>query len=296
MRKIDRAKAFIRSHSGLLICPICRDRLELQEPARLTCSKRHSFDMARTGYVNLLRGSQGSQKYGRALFEARQGVYQAGLYGPVIELLAEKLKAWIKAQGLSQLSILDMGCGEGSHLAQTAAALQGEAEVFPVGIDIAKEAIHLAAREYAGCLWCVGDLADAPFADKQFDVILSIFSPSNYKEFARLLADPGLVVKVIPGPDYLREIRIGLYGDTEKEDYSNEDVVRLFEEQYRQVRIVNLRYSQPIKPEHLPALLDMTPLTWSASSEQKERLVKKGIPEVTIDVSLLIGQVPTLLV
>lgn len=296
MRKIDRAKAFIRSHSGLLICPICRDRLELQEPARLTCSKRHSFDMARTGYVNLLRGSQGSQKYGRALFEARQGVYQAGLYGPVIELLAEKLKAWIKAQGLSQLSILDMGCGEGSHLAQTAAALQGEAEVFPVGIDIAKEAIQLAAREYAGCLWCVGDLADAPFADRQFNVILSIFSPSNYREFARLLADSGLVMKVIPGPEYLREIRVGLYGSTDKEDYSNEDVVRLFEEQYRQVRIVNLRYSQPIKPEHLPALLDMTPLTWSASSEQKERLVKKGIPEVTIDVSLLIGQVPTLLV
>lgn len=296
MRKIDRSKAIIRAHSGLLVCPVCKNELELQEPARLVCSRRHSFDMARSGYVNLLRGNQGSQKYGRELFEARQAVYKEGFYAPLIRLLVGEIKRWMRTEGVSALSVLDMGCGEGSHLARAAAALQEETEVLPVGIDIAKEAIQLAAREYAGCLWCVGDLADAPFADRQFNVILSIFSPSNYREFARLLADSGLVMKVIPGPEYLREIRVGLYGSTDKEDYSNEDVVRLFEEQYRQVRIVNLRYSQPIKPEHLPALLDMTPLTWSASSEQKERLVKKGIPEVTIDVSLLIGQVPTLLV
>lgn len=59
-------------------------------------------------------------------------------------------------------------------------------------------------------------MAKSPFGDQSFHIILNILSPSNYKEFKRLLVQDGLVIKVVPRPDYLKELREVLYDDMEK--------------------------------------------------------------------------------
>ena len=38
---------------GVLICPICKSRLE-QEERRFACKNGHSFDLAAAGYLHLL--------------------------------------------------------------------------------------------------------------------------------------------------------------------------------------------------------------------------------------------------
>jgi len=53
----------------------------------------------------------------------------------------------------------------------------------------------------------VGDLRRLPFADGTFSAVLDVMTPANYDEFRRVLSPDGMLVKVYPGQDYLREIR-----------------------------------------------------------------------------------------
>ena len=53
----------------------------------------------------------------------------------------------------------------------------------------------------------MADLANTPLADSTADVILNVFTPANYDEFKRLLKPDGLLVKVIPAPQHMRELR-----------------------------------------------------------------------------------------
>ncbi len=53
-----------------------------------------------------------------------------------------------------------------------------------------------------------------PIVDGTADVVLSVFSPRNAEEFARVLRSAGCVITVTPGPDHLAELRstFGLLG------------------------------------------------------------------------------------
>ena len=125
---------------------------------------------------------------------------------------------------------MDAGCGEGSHLANLVAALRPQApETIGVGLDIAKEGVRIAAREYPGLIWCVGDLTRSPLQSAQFAFILNVLSPANYAEFARLLHDDGILIKVFPAANYLQELRQALYQGTDKEEYDNDQSNQLGE-------------------------------------------------------------------
>ena len=39
------------------------------------------------------------------------------------------------------------------------------------------------------------------------DVLFNIFTPANYQSFYRILKKDGIMVKVIPGAEYLKEFR-----------------------------------------------------------------------------------------
>ena len=62
--------------------------------------------------------------------------------------------------------------------------------------------------------FAVADVADAPFADSCFDVVMSVLSPWNYKECSRLLRKGGTVIKAVPRRDYLKEVREFFFGDS----------------------------------------------------------------------------------
>ena len=265
--------ALINANIGLFACPICQKTMGVYDQGRLTCVTNHSFDIAKQGYVNMLTHSAAS-KYSKDLFESRKTIIESGLYDPLEEKIAELI-------GQAK-TVLDTGCGEGSHLARIMAKKDG----IGVGIDIAKEGIVAAARHYPEQIWCVGDLAKSPFAKDRFDVILNILSPANYEEFKRLLTADGYVVKVVPQSGYLQQLRAQLYADSAQETYSNEQTVERFRESFSDVTVERITYTVPLASSLVPALLEMTPMGW-----HKAQQAEINVREITIDVDILVGRV-----
>lgn len=265
--------ALMNNNLSLFACPICQESMTIQEQGRMVCSANHSFDIAKQGYINMLTHGAAS-KYSKELFESRKAVIDSGIYDKIEDKIIELIAP---AQ-----TVLDTGCGEGSHLARIMAEKKG----IGVGIDIAKEGILAASRHYPEQIWCVGDLAKSPFAKSSFDAILNILSPANYEEFKRLLTPGGCVVKVVPQSRYLHELRAQLYADSDKESYSNDQIVARFKESFMEVNVKRVTYTTPLATELIPELLEMTPMGWHKKEGASIRL-----NEITIDVDILVGRV-----
>jgi len=265
--------ALMNNNLSLFACPICQESMTIQEQGRMVCSANHSFDIAKQGYINMLTHGAAS-KYSKELFESRKTVIDSGIYDEIEDKIIELIAP---AQ-----TVLDTGCGEGSHLARIMAEKKG----IGVGIDIAKEGILAASRHYPEQIWCVGDLAKSPFAKSSFDAILNMLSPANYEEFKRLLTPGGCVVKVVPQSRYLHELRAQLYADSDKESYSNDQIVARFKESFMEVSVKRITYTTPFATELIPALLEMTPMGWHKKEGAAIRL-----NEITIDVDILVGRV-----
>ncbi|ALA53800.1 methyltransferase domain-containing protein [Shouchella clausii] len=280
-----KAKAAIRAKSieTLFQCPYCQLDMHVEHEASFICKQKHTFDFAKQGHLYLLTGQKRKpSQYNTSLFEARQQIImESGLFD---RFHAKMRKLLAGTTG----TVVDLGCGEGSHLK----SIVNEEATVAIGLDIAKEGIVQAAKSYEGILWLVGDLAYSPFKAHSMDVILTILSPSNYKEYKRLLAPGGNVVKVVPQRGYLQELRTFFYAGQEKETYSNEEMISLFKQHFRETTIKTITYSAMIKKSDLPALLKMTPLTWKAQNERKIAFLDQDVMDVTIDFAVLIGKEP----
>lgn len=272
LSKRQQAIQTMQQHEDMLQCPLCKKPMTVTDAGTVQCEERHSYDIAKQGYVYLLTKPMQSM-YSKELFEARHEVIASGLYDEVQQAVAKLLPAG---------RVLDTGCGEGSHLVRMLATRE---DVTGVGIDIAKEAIVAAAKFATGPVWCVGDLANSPYAAKSFSSILNFLSPANYDEFKRLLEDDGVVIKVVPESGYLQQLRVQAFADSEKETYSNEQTVQRFKENFNDVEQHRITYTKPLAAELVPKLLQMTPMGWHVEQEQVE------LPQITIDVSILIGRV-----
>ncbi len=280
-KKIVNAQVMERN-PGLFRCPICASGMVMVDQERLVCEDNHSFDLSKNGYVNLAPQAH-ITKYDKSLFDARKTVMNSGFFDPILEGLITAVGAHI--EGREQVVILDAGCGEGSHLSTILSQLQGN--VTGVGIDLAKEGVAAASKEYPGAVWSVADLANCPFQGNQFDVILNILSPANYAEFTRLLKPGGLFVKAVPESGYLKELRAVFYEDKEQKD--DADPVTRFAEHFDAVKTQRITYSFALTSELLAPLIKMTPLTWGASNDKIEEALRMDMREITIDFTIISG-------
>lgn len=288
MSKREQSANLVASSADLFQCPICKNNMEVVELKSLKCTKNHSFDFARQGYINLLT-TPAKTKYDKQLFESRRFLMEEhGFFEPVTTKISELIKIYLKH---TKLAILDTGSGDGTHLAKIRKILlDGGIHVNGVGIDIAKEGITVAAKYHSDLIWCVADLANSPFRNESFDVILNILSPSNYQEFKRILNDYGLLIKVIPRSNYLKELRTFFYKDSEKQTYTNEDIIQLFKERTEFIHQETVHYKTELNREALTALVEMTPLTWDVDKNQINKFLQKESAEITVDVDILIGR------
>lgn len=279
---------FVSEYESILKCPICGSNMNVMELKSLICEKRHTFDFTKQGYINLMTHSI-KTKYDKELFEARRELMgDIRFFEPVVAEISKEIQ---KQVGLNsnKLFILDTGCGEGSHLASICDNLNMPVPVVGVGIDIAKEGIIVAAKNYSNQIWAVADLAHSPFKDKQFDVILNILSPSNYGEFTRLLKEDGLVIKVVPQSGYLKELREAFYENSEKQTYSNTETVEHFDDNFQLLKTSRVTYTVNLDIPTLHSLIKMTPLTWSQTEEKIQSFLATGPSEITVDLDILIG-------
>ncbi len=202
-----------RPGHGLLRCPLCR--LDLAGAAGfLACRNRHSFDLAREGYVNLLDGRRrGLLAHGDTAeqLDHRTALLEAGHFNPVAAAIAAHVARAGPASRDGGWRVLDAGCGTGHHLAAIAAALAKPA--IGLGVDIARMAAQRAARRWPALAFAVVDIwGEWPVQDEAADLVLSIFAPRNFAEIARVLRPGGWLALAYPGPDHLAELvaRFGL--------------------------------------------------------------------------------------
>nr|WP_246140900.1 methyltransferase domain-containing protein [Bacillus marasmi] len=276
---------FVKNFAGIFKCPVCGCTMDVVELKSLICQNKHTFDFTKQGYLNLTT-HQIKTKYDKQLFEARRRLMaEEGFFNPLIE----SIENIINRDGFDhKVMILDTGCGEGTHLSSICEGVSTTA--IGVGIDIAKEGIIAAAKNHAEKIWTVADLANTPFQEHQFDVILNILSPSNYAEFNRLLKKDGLLIKVVPQSSYLKELRQAFYHETDKKTYSNSDTIDRFNERFQLLDSLRLTYSVNLDKTSLESLIRMTPLTWDRTDEEVQAFLAKNIYEITVDLEILIGK------
>jgi 23S rRNA (guanine745-N1)-methyltransferase len=204
----------------LLRCPVCRGPLR-REGRALRCAHGHAFDLAREGYVNLVAPGRSAPRLAGdspAMLRARRAFLDRGYYQPLSDALnaavARHLReadtdAPVSGEGGASLGVLDAGCGEGYYLGRLGVRLCEDTIAIPlVGLDIAKEAVRLAAKRYPAARFLVADVnAALPFADAGMAVVMDVFAPRNPAEFARVLAPGGLLLVALPAPAHLAELR-----------------------------------------------------------------------------------------
>lgn len=174
------------------------------------CEAGHAFDVARSGYVNLLQPhDKHSLEPGDSLaaVRARRALLDRGFGDVLKSALVTMLE---HANVTSRTRVADLGCGEGTYLASVAARFECEA----FGVDISVRAIEAAAKRHPGITWIVAN-ADRrlPFTDRSLDLVLSIDGRRNPAECARVLAPDGTLVVAVPASDDLFELRTAVLGE-----------------------------------------------------------------------------------
>lgn len=260
-------------------CPICQAELSLHDSS-FKCPQKHSFDLAKFGYVNLAPQVKQSKDYNKDNFQNRQLILEAGFYQSILETITDLI------QDFQPQTVLDIGCGEGYYSRQ----LQ---ESFPYtafyAFDISKDSIQLAAKSESSwkVKWFVGDLARLPIQKQSIDLILDIFSPANYAEFARVLTENGHIIKVIPTENHLRQIRQLAQDQLTKKDYSNHDILQHFKDHCQVLSSQTVSLTKTVSPEERAALLSMTPLLFHVDHS---KIDWTALTEVTIEAMILVGK------
>lgn len=267
-QKFAETEAFFR-------CPSCGGEMHVENGSFL-CANRHCYDISAKGYVNFLTGQPGHRtKYSKELFESRSRILQAGFYDAVLDKIKEIAGSSLEKGG----SILDAGCGEGFY----AKALSKEFLVF--ALDNAKEAVQMAARGGGDVRWTVADLAHVPLGSQSMDMVLNLLTPANYTEFNRILKPDGIMLKVIPGKDYLRQIRESVSDQLVKKDHSSENTIALFQENMALIEQSEIHYTLPVDKASGEDFFQMTPMTFHVDIERIHK-----IDSITIDLIFLLGR------
>ena len=261
-------------------CPICQENLTLVESS-LKCSNRHSFDLAKFGYVNLAPQINQSANYDKENFQNRQQILEAGFYQAILEGISDLL-----ATNPSAKTVLDIGCGEGFYSRKLQ---ESHSDKTFYAFDISKDSVQIATKSEPNWAvnWFVGDLARLPIEDASMDILLDIFSPANYGEFRRVLSKDGILIKVIPTENHLKEIRQMVQNQLTKKDYSNQDIKEHFQEHFSIQSIQIASLTKHITAEQRQALLAMTPLLFHVDHT---KIDWSQLTEITIEAEILVGK------
>ncbi|MDO5533286.1 MAG: methyltransferase domain-containing protein [Propionibacteriaceae bacterium] len=194
---------------GLLACPVCAGTLTVAAPTA-SCPAGHAFDVAKQGHLNLLGAAQPANADTVAMVEARERVLASGAF--------DAMDAAVARRAAGCRTVLDVGGGTGHHLARLLDALP---EARGVSLDVSVPAARRAARAHERAASIVADAwGPLPLRPRRFDLVTCLFAPRNMAEFARVLAEGGLLLVVTPDPAHLAAVRErhGLLGIEEGKD------------------------------------------------------------------------------
>lgn len=251
--------------TDILTCPVCKKAFETTGKSLLCKNddKRHCFDIARSGHINLLC-SHGSSGDDRACVNSRTAFLEKDFYRP----FSDEINSLLKKYGIARL--LDAGCGEGYYTHRASEACE-----LVLGIDLSKFAVDTAAKRAkrkgkTNELYAVAGIFDIPVACNSFDGIINLFAPCCEEEFSRILKKDGILIIGAAGTDHLLGLKQVIY----KTAYKNEprsDLpcgMELLEKKTVAFEISLESHSD------IQNLFSMTPYFYRTSREDKEKLGK----------------------
>ncbi len=255
-----------------LRCPVCGGGLS-QRGKAVSCAKGHSFDIAREGYINLLRSQKSGERMGDSKDSARsrRDFLDKGYYRP----LRDALTALFAGR---RGNVLDICCGEGYYTA----ALSEEPALAVYGFDLSKEMVRLAAKR-GGAVCFVANLAAIPVAGESFDYATHLFAPFHEREFSRILKPGGTLYSVVPGSRHLWALKEALYDDP----YPNDEALPAAE-------ALKLAGTQKIaaeitlkSPQDIEAVFRMTPYYYHTSQKDRDKL--GGLDTLTTEIEFVVA-------
>lgn len=262
------------------LCPICIAPLQRHPSGKsYYCANRHSFDLAKEGYLNLLPVQHkhsiepGDSK---AMLNARREFLEAGFYEPMAKALAMMMNAGrVENQ---PLTLLDVGCGEGYYSRK----ITGLCDAIVLhGVDIAKLAVAAAAKKSPAARFAVASVKRLPYLDGYFDRALSVFAPLNEDELKRVLKPSGRLLVVTPGPRHLWQLKAFIYAEVR--EHAAEIVLP---DAFEVLDTQRVSYQITVNPAQRTALLQMTPFAWKADDSVRHAMNRA--PELTIETDFVL--------
>jgi 23S rRNA (guanine745-N1)-methyltransferase len=265
----------------LLICPHCGGDLR-ENGGSLICSKGHTQNIARQGYVSLLGRDGGTHTADSAeMVAARERFLDSGHFRPLVEALVEATSGTDPSGG----AVVDLGCGTGHYLAAVLEALPGS---IGIGVDNSKFAARRTARRHERVSAIVADIWDEiPVRDNAAVLMLNIFSPRNGSEMERILAPGGRLVVVTPQAGHLAEL-IEPFGmvsvDPDKEERLERSLGGLAEGAENR----ELQWSMTLDRTQVRDLVEMGPSAGRISKVDMDQQLERLEPETVVTAAVTI--------
>ena len=273
--KKEQGLDFIKNNINNFICPYCKNSLELNETS-LKCPSNHTFDLTKKGTINFIASAKikESKIYNEKLFACRRKFIQKGYYEEVYNIIAKT----INSLNLNNLSILDLGCGEGTHTINILNKIKSNYNYY--AFDYSKSAINLASDyNNTNRFYFDGDVNNIPLASHSIDIIIDFLSPYSESEVKRVLKKGGMFIKVAPNKDYLLELRQALgLNEYQKQVEVTDNLAKHF----KNISTKTYTKSFAISKEDKDNLIGMTPINTIQNSLE--------ISSITLDLNIYIIQ------
>ena len=264
----------------MLVCPNCKKPL-IKKDRSFVCENRHSFDISKEGYINLLLPNKKNAQIpgdNKEMVNSREEFLNKDYYSVLRDNL---LKISLKYKPGKSV-ILDCGCGTG-YYTSFIKKNRGANDTF-FGVDISKFATQKAAKKDKDILFFTASVFDLPIKEESIDLVINIFAPKSPNELMRVLKKGGVILEVLPGEDHLIELKEILYKDNVRkipfecscEGFSNEE-------------IISIKYEIEVNShEDLMNLLAMTPYMYKTKQEDIENLNNIDKIKLTIDFRIVV--------
>lgn len=281
-----------------LACPVCGGEMQ-RIGGSLTCRSRHSFDVSRSGYVNLLPpGKEKNAHTGdeKAMIRARADFLACGHYSKISTSFADLL-----ADITPVSSFCDMGSGEGFHTVNIARRFNEitASPVIGIGADASKYGAECASKlsrslgfmpkdgigaDFDGdcaVYFIPANIFSLPIKSDSLDAAVSMFAPIPWDECARVLKPDGVLGVVSSGKDHLIEMRRIIYDDVREADFSPE-----CPDGFMKIGSDSLSYTASLSSDkEIRDLFTMTPFYYRTNEEGRARLYSHTSLDVTVNVN-----------
>ena len=254
--------AFEERGSGILFC----------EGAR-----RHTYDFASGGYVNLAPPAQSKGGDSKGAVRARTAFLQTEHYRPIADKICELLHKHCSVGGL----VVDAGCGEGYY-----STLIAKSGFSVTGFDLSKFAVDAGAKRakseaLKNTFFGVASVYTLPIAENSADAVVNVFAPCVEEEYTRVLANDGVLVVVYAGPNHLLGLKAAIYEHTHINE-ERADLPRNMREVGRERLTFSIRVDGN---ENVKNLFAMTPYYWKTSPSDMEKL--NFVTDLTTEVDMI---------